>query len=110
MGLSRDFDRVTVEDDGKTVRVEATTSDGEGNLVAPDPATDMYITLVALPDRDVFATARPETMPIHDASWAVLFKDVDEKLLDVDNVMVFGVAITDGKAEAWTERRPLKFR
>jgi hypothetical protein len=108
MGLSRDFDRVTI-DDNDAIRVEATTLDEAGKPSSPDPATRMYIMLVGLPDEDVMLTAQPAEMPIVDSSWAVLFEDAAPQFEGVSDVLCIGVALTaDGPPEVWTEQRPLQ--
>lgn len=110
MGLSRDFDRVTIEDDGSTVRVEATTSDEGGKPIAPDPATRILITLIALPDGDVTLTAEPE-MPVVESSWPVRFENAAAQLEGVDNVLCIGVALGgEGSPYVWTEQRPLALK
>lgn len=106
MSLSRDFDRVTIPD-GTKIIVEATTSEPGGKPVAPDPATRMYVTLIALPDGDVMRTAEPE-IPVVQSSWEVHFEDAAAAFEGVENVLCIGVALEpDEPPYVWTEQRPL---
>lgn len=104
MGLSRDFDSVTIEDGGRSIRVEATTSN-EGGKPTTDPATDMYIMLIG---GGHTVTAKPEVFPIPDPTWSVFFPDAGPKFADLDDVLCVGVAVSeDGPPEAWSELRQI---
>jgi hypothetical protein len=108
MSLSRDFDRVTIEDDGTTIRVEATTSNEAGKPISPDPAQHIYIMLIALPDGDMMLTAEP-AVPITQSSWDVRIEDGATAFAGVSEVLCVGIAIdSNGEPDVWKERRPLK--
>lgn len=90
MGFNRDFIRARIGDNGKDVRVDATSS-VDGVPTAGDPATAISVAIVSLPKFDEKVVSAPVEMPVG-AQWEANFPGAAKQLKGTTQIYVIGTA------------------
>jgi hypothetical protein len=111
MAYSRDFDGVRVqEDDGTTLRVDATSIDNEtGQPGTKDPATAFHVVLLT-PKGDVCRVSDRVDRGV-DGSWSAFLPSAAPAFEGHHEVDVIGIASNaDGPPDVWQERHRILTR
>jgi hypothetical protein len=86
--FSKEFDAVTIETDGTTVRIDG-TSRVDGHLVPEPPSAQIYVALVDLPEQPLLALA-----VLTGAKWSASFPDAAQRLANVQHVRCIGLGLS----------------
>jgi len=111
MSYHRDFEGVRIEDDGTTLRADATSIDDEtGKPGTEDPASAFYVALVKAPAGGA-SHVSDRVAPGVDGSWSAVFPNAAADFADNPQVYVIGVAQFDeGPPAVWQELHEITSR
>lgn len=110
MAYSRDFDGVRVQDDGTTLRVDATSIDNEtGKAGTKDPATAFHVVVLS-PKGEVCRVSDRVDRGV-DGSWSAFLPFAAQAFAGHREVDVIGIASqANGPPEVWQERHSILTR
>jgi hypothetical protein len=111
MSYSRDFESVRVQDDGTTLRVNATSRDEHGKATTEDPATSFLVALAKAPHGGPCRVSGMVEGGV-DGAWAAFFLDAAQDYRDNPDLYVIGIAnVAEGSPpEMWLEPHTIRTR
>jgi len=113
LSISRNFDAITIEADGTTVRVTGTTKeevDGVSTLAEEPKGVAIYVAIVGLADQRE-SLVKQAVVASSGSSWNARFLDAASKVEDRLSVQVVGLALHEGDDPfVWEEVLPLSAR